>query len=87
MCSCNEDCRPTSQLAVTVRYCHDHASWHGFVSTDSVTVGGKTINTSRGTHEFGPFDSSTEVGYWLSRQQGVLKGICHPDLFALLAES
>ena len=88
MCECSQEtCRPTGELVVRVKYCFDHARWRGNVEVLAVTVGDQTISLSSGSQEFGPFDSSTEVGYWLQRQAGALRVFTAPEMFQRLAES
>ena len=87
MCKCNGDgsCAPRSVATIAVTYCHDHARWYAAVTVEGHTVGGQTIVMSSGSHAFGPFDSSTEVGQWLSSQQRVTKAMCHGDIAEVLS--
>lgn len=87
MCECSwVSCAPTVALTITVRHCFNHQRFAGFVTADGLIDGGAIMPLSNGRHEFGPFDSSTEVGYWIQRQAGAIKALVHPDMFRKLAE-
>lgn len=79
-----DTCTPHGELVVRVHYCYDHQSWRGQVDVLVTTVGGQTIDMGTVRKEFGPFDSSTEVGYWLAAQARALKAIAHPDMMEKL---
>jgi len=89
MCQCLPEgqCAPTSELIITVTYCHDHVKWRATTAVVGHTVGGRTIAMATGSHEFGPFDGSTEVGAWISGQQRALRPMIAAGMFERLAES
>jgi hypothetical protein len=66
---------PYSTAQFVVELCHAHGGWRGERWATTVSDDGEILQHAKASIEFGPFDSWTEVGHWLSSGQSVLRGL------------
>jgi len=70
-------------MYVTVAYSLKTQQWHGGYTAQWVDEDGEIERMGGATVEFGPFDSSIEVGYWLASLAKPLRHFqalaTHPD--------